>query len=122
LTGTTNILIPNLKAALPYLYHVYSGHDNIALVLFNLPETKSVVNIAYHKWFPQIWLDDHQMGSNGARLFVVPYKDPINPNVHPLIWRWQKVIGGLTALDLEKQGFTGIIDQAYFEAGGKVEK
>lgn len=102
--------------SLPYLYHVYSGHDNNRdWFLFNLPETKNVINIAYHKWFPQIWLDEHQMGSSGARLFVVPYKDPINPNVNPLIWRWQKVIGGLTALDLEKQGYTGIIDQAMFE-------
>ncbi len=101
---------------LPYLYHVYSGHDNNRdWFMFNLPETKSVINVAYNKWFPQIWLDEHQMGSSGARLFVVPYKDPINPNVHSLLWRWQKVIGGLTALDLEKQGYTGIIDQALFE-------
>lgn len=103
-------------SSLPYLYHVYSGHDNNRdWFMFNLPETKSVINVAYNKWFPQIWLDEHQMGSSGARLFVVPYKDPINPNVNPLIWRWQKVIGGLTALDLEKQGFSGIIDQALFE-------
>lgn len=103
-------------SSLPYLYHVYSGHDNNRdWFMFNLPETKNVIEIAYRKWMPQIWLDEHQMGSSGARLFVVPYKDPINPNVHPLIWRWQKVIGSLTALDLEKQGYTGIIDQAYFE-------
>lgn len=103
-------------SSLPYLYHVYSGHDNNRdWFMFNLPETKNVIEIAYRKWMPQIWLDEHQMGSSGARLFVVPYKDPINPNVHPLIWRWQKVIGALTALDLEKQGYTGIIDQAYFE-------
>lgn len=103
-------------SSLPYLYHVYSGHDNNRdWFMFNLPETKNVIEIAYRKWIPQIWLDEHQMGSSGARLFVVPYKDPINPNVHPLIWRWQKVIGSLTALDLEKKGFTGIIDQAYFE-------
>ena len=103
-------------SSLPYLYHVYSGHDNNRdWFMFNIPETRNVIDIAYHKWFPQIWLDEHQMGSSGARLFVVPYKDPINPNVNPLIWRWQKVIGGLTALELEKQGYTGIIDQAYFE-------
>jgi hypothetical protein len=103
-------------SSLPFLYHVYSGHDNNRdWFMFNLPETRSVINVAYHQWFPQIWLDQHQMGSSGARLFVVPYKDPINPNVHPLIWRWQKVLGGLTSLDLEKQGYTGIIDQAMFE-------
>ncbi len=103
-------------SSLPYLYHVYSGHDNNRdWFMFNLPETKSVVDVAYKKWFPQIWLDEHQMGSGGARLFVVPYKDPINPNVHPMIWRWQNVIGGLMSLDVEKEGYTGVINQAYFE-------
>jgi len=103
-------------ARMPYLYHDYSGHDNNRdWFMFNLPETRNVVNIAYHEWMPQIWLDEHQMGSGGARLFVVPYKDPINPNVDPLIWRWQKVIGGITSLRLEQQNFTGVIDQAYFE-------
>lgn len=101
---------------MPWLYHVYAGHDNNRdWFMFNLPETKNVIEIAYRKWIPQIWLDQHQMGSSGARLFVVPYKDPLNPNVHPYIWRWHKVIGGITTLDLEKQGYTGIIDQAIFE-------
>ncbi len=101
---------------MPWLYHVYAGHDNNRdWFMFNLPETRNVIEIAYRKWIPQIWLDEHQMGSSGARLFLVPYKDPLNPNVHPYIWRWQKVIGGITALDLEKQGYNGIIDQAMFE-------
>lgn len=101
---------------LPYLYHKYSGHDNNRdWFMFNLVETKNVIDIAFHKWMPQIWLDEHQMGSTSARLFVVPYKDPINPNVHPLIWQWQKVIGSLTTLKLEQEGKTGVIDHAYFE-------
>jgi len=104
-------------ASLPYLYHPYAGHDNNRdWFMFNLKETQNVVKVAFHEWFPQIWLDEHQMGSNGARLFVVPYKDPINPNVNPLIWRWQKVIGGISALDLQKKNFTGVIDQALFDA------
>ncbi len=103
-------------AQMPWLYHVYSGHDNNRdWFMFNLQETKNVVKVAFHDWMPQIWLDEHQMGSGGARLFVVPYKDPINPNVHPLIWRWQGLIGSYTALDLEKQGYNGIISQALFE-------
>ncbi len=103
-------------SGLPYLYHKYAGHDNNRdWFMFNLPETKAVVDIAFKKYIPQVWLDEHQMGSSGARLFVVPYKDPINPNVHPLIWQWQKVIGGLTTLRLEQQKYTGVIDHAYFE-------
>lgn len=103
-------------AQMPWLYQVYSGHDNNRdWFMFNLQETKNVVKVAFHDWMPQIWLDEHQMGSVGARLFVVPYKDPINPNVHPLIWRWQGLIGSYTALDLEKKGYNGIISQALFE-------
>jgi len=103
-------------SSMPYLYHHYAGHDNNRdWFMFNLPETKAVVNVAYKKYIPQVWLDEHQMGSGGARLFVVPYKDPINPNIHPLIWRWQKVIGGLTTLHMEQQNYTGVIDHAYFE-------
>ncbi len=101
---------------LPYLYQKYAGHDNNRdWFMFNLVETRNVIDIAYNKWKPQIWLDEHQMGSTGARLFVVPYKDPINPNVNPLIWQWQKVIGALTTLKLEQENKTGVIDHAYFE-------
>ncbi len=103
-------------SSMPYLYQKYAGHDNNRdWFMFNLPETRNVVQVAYHEWYPQVWLDEHQMGSGGARLFVVPYKDPINPNVNPMIWRWQNVIGGITALDLQKQNYTGVIDHAYFE-------
>ena len=103
-------------ASMPYLYHIYSGHDNNRdWFMFNLKETQNVVKVAFHDLIPQIWLDEHQMGSTGARLFVVPYKDPINPNVNPLIWRWQSILGGMSALDLQKQNKTGIITQALFE-------
>lgn len=103
-------------SSLPYLYHTYSGHDNNRdWFEFNLAETRNVVKVAYHEFIPQIWLDEHQMGSTGARLFVVPYKDPLNPNVNPLIWRWQSILGGMSALDLQKQGKTGVITQALFE-------
>lgn len=103
-------------AGMPFLYQKYSGHDNNRdWFQFNLVETRNVVKVAYQEYFPQIWLDEHQMGNSGARLFVVPYKDPLNPNVNPLIWRWQSIFGGMSALDLQKQGKTGVITQALFE-------
>lgn len=102
---------------MPYLYHIYAGHNNNRdWFMFNLKETQNVVKVAFHNLIPQIWLDQHQMGSTGARLFVVPYKDPINPNVNPLNWRWQSILGGMSALDLQKQNKTGIINQAMFDA------
>ena len=101
---------------LPFLYHKYAGHDNNRdWFMFNLPETRNVIDVAFKQWHPQIWLDEHQMDMDGARLFVVPYMDPINQNVNTKIRRWQKVIGGLTALYLEERNLTGVIDQAYFD-------
>ncbi len=102
---------------MPWLYHVYAGHDNNRdWFMFNLKETQNVIKVAFHDYLPQVWLDEHQMGSTGPRLFIVPYQDPINPNVNPLIWRWQKLLGSITGLDMEKKKFSGVIDQSMFDA------
>ena len=49
------------------------------------------------------------MGSNAARIFVMPATDPINPNVHPLIYRWNGILGQSQAAALEAAGKEGII-------------
>ena len=49
------------------------------------------------------------MGSNGARIFVMPATDPINLNVHPLIYRWNGILGQSQAAALEAAGKDGII-------------
>ena len=36
----------------------------------------------YHEWFPQVWLDEHQMGATGPRMFVPPVRGPGRPR-HP---------------------------------------
>ena len=104
-------------APMPYLYHVYAGHDdNRDWFMFNLKESKNVAKIAFKEWLPQIWLDEHQMGNTSARMFVVPYQDPLNPNVNPMIWRWQSILGGMSELALESNGKTGVINRAMFDA------
>src|SRR5205823_11346485 len=65
--------------------------------------------LLWHDWFPSVWLDEHQQGSNGARIFVMPATDPINPNVHPLIYRWNGILGQSQAAALEAAGKEGII-------------
>lgn len=104
-------------APMPYLYHIYAGHDdNRDWFMFNLKESKNVAKVAFKEWLPQIWLDEHQMGNTGARMFVVPYQDPLNPNVNPMIWRWQSILGGMSELALENNGKTGVINRAMFDA------
>jgi hypothetical protein len=95
---------------MPWLYHHYAGHDdNRDYYMFNLAETRAVGKAIYHDWLPQILLDEHQMGSTGARLFISPYMDPALPDVHPLVWRGIALTGAHLIAELEKNGFQGVV-------------
>jgi Zinc carboxypeptidase len=98
------------NSPIPYLYHPYVGHDNNRdMYMFTQKESQHTANLLWHDWFPSVWLDEHQMGSNGARIFVMPATDPINVNVHPLIYRWNGILGQSQAAALEAAGKEGII-------------
>ncbi|HET6203609.1 MAG TPA: M14 family metallopeptidase [Planctomycetota bacterium] len=102
---------------MPWLYHPYAGHDNNRdWFMFNLKETRLVSDVYYRTWNPELVLDEHQMGSNGARLFVPPFAEPANPNVHPLIWRGLALLGANMAMRLEQNGRAGVVDRAYYTA------
>jgi hypothetical protein len=105
-----NLGTPYESSPLPYLYHPYAGHDNNRdMFMFTQKESEYTARLAWHEWFPVVWLDAHQMGRNGPRIFVMPATDPINPNVHPLIYRWNAILGQSQAAALEAAGKTGII-------------
>ena len=96
---------------MPWLYHHYAGHDNNRdWFMLNLPETRAVNRVLYHDWFPQVYLDIHQMGSTGPRMFVPPFQDPIGVNIHPLIWRLTDLFGTEMAVRLQEDGRLGVID------------
>ena len=106
----TNVGTPYWASPLPYLYHPYVGHDNNRdMYMFTQKESQLIARVLWHEWFPAVWLDEHQMGSMGARIFVMPATDPINPNVHPLIYRWNGILGQSQAAALEAAGKEGII-------------
>ncbi len=95
--------------SMPWLYHPYAGHDNNRdSYMLNLVEIRTMAKVLYHDWLPQVQVDMHQQGSNGARLFIPPYKDPPLPNVHPLTWRLVNLVGTNMAFDLQRQGFSGV--------------
>ncbi len=105
-----NVGTPYANSPIPYLYHPYVGHDNNRdMYMFTQKESQYTARLLWHDWFPSVWLDEHQMGSNGARIFVMPATDPINPNVHPLIYRWNGILGQSQAAALEAAGKEGII-------------
>lgn len=101
---------PYEASPLPYLYHHYTGHDNNRdMYLFSQKESQMTAKVLWHEWFPSIWLDEHQQGMTGARIFTMPATDPINPNVDPLIYRLNGFFGQSQAAALEAEGKTGII-------------
>ena len=105
-----NLDTPFASSPLPYLYHPYAGHDiNRDMYMFTQKETQYIAQLVWHDWFPTVWLDQHQMDRGGARIFVMPAADPINPNVHPLIYRWNGILGQSQAAALEAAGKDGII-------------
>ncbi|HET7745857.1 MAG TPA: M14 family metallopeptidase [Vicinamibacteria bacterium] len=119
-----NLGTPHEGGRMPWLYHHYVGHDNNRdWFMLTQKETKAVSRAVYHEWFPQIWLDEHQMGSTGPRIFVPPYSDPVDVDIHPLVWREVNLIGANMALRLEEAGKKGVIYgysyDAYWPGGTK---
>ncbi|MGH7719566.1 MAG: M14 family metallopeptidase, partial [Gemmatimonadaceae bacterium] len=101
---------------IPWLYHHYVGHDNNRdWYMVTQKETQLVTDVLYRQWFPQVVYDVHQMGNEGARLFVPPFVDPINPNVDPLIVRQIAHIGTEMALALESRGKSGVADGVVYD-------
>ena len=100
----------------PALYHHYAGHDNNRdWYAFTQKETQLTVQGAHNAWHPQIVHDVHQMGSSGARIFVPPYVDQVEPNVDPLIVAALNQMGSYMAAELISQGKTGVVSNAQYD-------
>jgi hypothetical protein len=102
---------------MPWLYHHYVGHDNNRdFFMLTQKETQAVNDLLYHRWFPQVFLDEHQMGSTGPRMFVPPQTDPLAPEVHSLVFRQADLLGTMMALRLEKAGKRGVGSNMIFDS------
>src|SRR5256885_28060 len=101
----------------PELYHAYVGHDNNRdWYAFTQVETQLVVDSIHNVWHPQIVHDIHQQDSDGSRLFLPPYLDPIEPNVDPLLVDGVNALGTAMAWELAGEGKTGIAINAIYDA------
>jgi hypothetical protein len=98
------------NSAMPWLYHKYVGHDdNRDAFMLTQIETRNVIRVLYRDWFPLIFLDEHQMGSNGPRIFVPPFEDPINLNQDPLVRAGSSLLGMYMFNALNAAGYEGVI-------------
>lgn len=97
------------SSPMPWLYHKYVGHDNNRdAYMLTQVETQYVTRVLYKEWFPLVFLDEHQMGSSGPRLFVPPFDDPVNPNIDPAIIAASNLMGMYMFNALNNAGLEGV--------------
>ena len=107
-------------ARMPYLYHSYAGHDNNRdFFQGNLVETRYWMDVMFRQAYPQVYLDQHQMGSTGPRMFVPPFPDPMDPDIHPLQWQSLQFMGGGIVADLQRANKQGIITGQMYRIWGQ---
>ena len=107
---------PYEGTAPPELYHKYTGHDNNRdWYIFSQKETRLVVSRLHNAWHPQIVYDVHQQSPYGARMFVPPWIDPIDPNIDPILVQLTNMIGMGMAADLTAAGKTGVVVNAIYD-------
>ena len=101
----------------PELYQKYVGHDNNRdWYAFTQKETQLTVEKIHNVYHPQIVHDIHQQGQNGARFFVPPYLDPVEPNVPKEIIEGYTEIGNYIAGEMRKGGMKGITTASTYDA------
>ena len=99
----------------PDLYHRYTGHDdNRDWFMFTQKETRLAIDI-HNEYKPQVTHDMHQMGWDGARIFVPPFKDPYDPNIHPILINGQAEIGKAMSSSLIAAGKKGVVHNDLYD-------
>lgn len=100
----------------PVLYQEYVGHDNNRdWFMGNMPETKAVMNVLYHQWYPQIIHNHHQSSPAWARIFIPPFRSPVNSNIHPGVTTGVNLVGTAMANRFAMEKMPGVIAQTTFE-------
>ncbi|HJO04207.1 MAG TPA: M14 family metallopeptidase [Acidobacteriota bacterium] len=103
----------------PSLYHHYIGHDNNRDAFqTNTVESVYGAQLMFRDWIPQAYIDHHQMGAYGARIYVPPYAEPIRPGGDPLVWREMSWYGAHIAYKEEEAGVSGVVNAAVYSGWG----
>jgi hypothetical protein len=100
----------------PELYHHYIGHDNNRdWYMFTQAETANVGRQLYHRWFPQIVYNHHQSSPFPGRIWGPPMKNPVNPNLDPLLVSTVNQIGEHMRKRFDLEGKPGYVSGITFD-------
>jgi hypothetical protein len=104
-----------LARVYPDLYHKYVGHDdNRDWFMLTQKETRMNIAQVQKRYRPIISHDMHQQGPTGSRIFVPPFTDPFDVNIHPLLALGQATVGQAMASALIGEGKEGVAwNQSY---------
>lgn len=119
-----NLGTPYETSPSPWLWQRYVGHDNNRdWFMANLPETQNVMKMLYEEWIPQIVYNQHQDGSTWKRMFVPPFKGPVNQNIHPGIVGSVNEVGSSIMRRFSLEDMPGIISHVgysfWWNGGGR---
>ncbi len=111
-----NVGTPYEVSPMPELYHKYAGHDNNRdAYIANLVETQHLARLVNQEWFPVVVYNHHQTAPFPARIWTPPNSEPTNPNVHPLLVRWQNLFGAAMGAAFDAEGKEGAISRIVFD-------
>ena len=100
---------PYEATELEKLYQRYAGHDNNRdWFALGLAETRVISRLLYKEWFPQVYWDVHQQGSKAERMFVPPFRDPLDPNLDANVIDGINLVGMRALFDMTRAGLAGV--------------
>jgi hypothetical protein len=107
---------PYEAAGMTKLYQHYAGHDNNRdWFMLTQAETRIVTRLLYDEWHPHVYWDVHQQGQTAERLFVPPFRDPLDPNLDPAVMAGINLLGTRALLDMTRDGLSGVASGVTFD-------
>jgi hypothetical protein len=61
------------------------------------------------KYSPQVFIDNHMMGSYGYRMYIAPECNPVNPEVNPIVQKEKYMLADYIMNEFERNNCSGVV-------------
>ena len=111
-----NVGTPYETSPTPWKLQKYAGGNiNRDGYMGNINESRNVIRLVNHEWYPVIFHSHHCSSPFPTRIWFPPSAEPTNPNLHPLFLRAKNLIGSAMGLALDGKGQEGGISRVLFD-------